>query len=87
MRKWQSFVSPWSVAALALWIVVLLLVANWALPVFANADCGALEGGARIPCTRTTVEWVPSLLTGASVATLVVVGVLLAIRVLPPRQH
>jgi len=36
MRNWIRFVSPWSLAAVAVWIVVLTVVANWAVPVFAN---------------------------------------------------
>ena len=66
--------SPWSLAALAVWIVVLVVVANWAVPVFANVASGPQCTSSVCPPTTTTVEWLPILLTGTVVATLVVVG-------------
>ena len=79
MTKWTRFVSPWAVAALALWIVVLIVVASWAVPVFANVEGGAIQCNASVCPTVTTVEWVPILLTGAVAATLVV-GAIWALR-------
>ena len=72
MTNWTRFASPWSVVALAVWIVVLLLVANWAVPVFANVPSGP-QCTASV-CPTATTEWLPILLTGAVVATLVVVA-------------
>ena len=72
MTNWTRFVSSWSVAALAVWIVVLIVVANLAVPVFANVDGGALQCNASVCPTATTVEWLPILLSGAVAATLVV---------------
>lgn len=71
MTKWPRFVSPWSLATLAVWIVVLIVVANWAVPVFANVANGP-QCTASVCPTVTTVEWLPILLTGAVAATLVV---------------
>jgi hypothetical protein len=72
MTNRGRFVSPWSVAALAAWIVVLIVVANWSVPVFANVEGGGLQCNASVCPTVTTVEWLPILLTGAVAATLVV---------------
>jgi hypothetical protein len=71
MTNWSRFVSPWSFAALAAWIVVLIVVANWAVPIFANVPTGP-QCTASVCPTVTTVEWLPILLTGAVAATLVV---------------
>jgi hypothetical protein len=79
MTSWTRFVSPWSVAALAVWILVLIVVANLAVPVFANVEGGAIQCNASVCPTVTTVEWLPILLSGAVAATLVV-GVLLGLR-------
>ena len=35
MRRLVEFISPWALAGLAVWIVVLGVVANWVIPVFA----------------------------------------------------
>ena len=73
MTKWTRFVSPWSVVVLAAWIVIMVAVANWAVPVFANVEGYGLECTLNAcPRTVTTVEWVPIVLSGAAAATLVV---------------
>jgi hypothetical protein len=72
VNNWTRFVSPWSAAALAVWIVVLIVVANGAVPVFANVGGGGVQCNASTCPTVTTVEWLPILLTGAVAATLVV---------------
>jgi len=73
MRNWTQFVSPWSVVAFASWIVILVVVANWAVPVFANVEGYGLQCTLNVcPRTVTTVEWVPIVLSGAVAATLVV---------------
>jgi hypothetical protein len=79
MTKWARRVSPWSVAALAAWIVILIVVANWAVPVFANVEGPGLQCSASVCPTVTTVEWVPILLTGGVAASLVV-GTMWALR-------
>lgn len=73
MTKWTRFVSPWSVVVLAAWIVIMVAVANWAVPVFANVEGYGLECTLNAcPRTVTTVEWVPIVLSGAVAAALVV---------------
>jgi predicted secreted protein len=64
---------------MAVWIVVLIVVANWAVPVFANVGSGPQCTLSACPRTATTVEWVPILITGAVAAT-VTVGVLWGLR-------
>ena len=87
MTSWPRIVSPWALAALAVWIVVLIVVANWAVPVFANVEgSGGIQCNASVCPTVTTVEWVPILLTGAVAAT-VIVGVLWGLRKRLSRNH
>jgi len=86
MTNWTRFVSPWSMAALAVWIVVLFVVANWAVPVFANVEGPGLQCDTSVCPTVTTVEWLPILLTGAVAATLVV-GTLWGLRKGLSRNH
>jgi hypothetical protein len=71
MAGWTRFVSPWSLAALAAWIVVLVVVANWAVPAFANVPSGPQCTLSVCPPTASSVEWLPVLLTGSVAATLV----------------
>jgi hypothetical protein len=85
MTNWARFVSPWSVAALAVWIVVLVVVANLAVPVFANVTTGPQCTASVCPPYATTVEWLPILLTGAVAATLVL-GTLWGLRRLLSRN-
>jgi hypothetical protein len=75
----MRFVSPWSAAALVVWIVVLVVVANLAIPVFANVESPGLQCIPTVCPTVTTVEWVPILLTGAVAATMAV-GTIWALR-------
>jgi hypothetical protein len=70
MTNWTRFVSPWAVVALAVWVVVMVVVANWAVPVFANVPSG--PQCTATDCPRVTTEWVPVLLAGAGAATAVV---------------
>jgi hypothetical protein len=85
VRNWWRYLSPWSIAALVIWILVLMIVANWAVPVFANVEGGGLQCDAAVCPTHTTVEWVPILLTG-SVAATFVVGALWLVGKLRPRE-
>ena len=58
--------------------MVLIVVANWAVPVFANVPSGPQCTASECP-TVTTVEWLTILLIGAVAATLVV-GTLWSLR-------
>ena len=58
--------------------MVLIVVANWAVPVFANVPSGP-QCTASVCPTVTTVEWLTILLIGAVAATLVV-GTLWSLR-------
>jgi len=72
MKALRSFVSPWALAGLAVWIVVLGAVANWAIPVFANVGSG--PGCESPPCQPNWMptDWLPVLGTGVITATIVV---------------
>lgn len=67
-RSW----SLWPVVLAVVWLVAAAAVTAWAIPVFAQpVGCGLGR-----PCTaRQSVEWLPSLATGA-VAASVLVGLL-----------
>ena len=70
MTSWTRFVSPWAIAALAVWVMVMGVVANWAIPAFANVPSG--PQCTATDCPTVTTEWVPVLLAGAAAATAVV---------------
>lgn len=83
MSRLHEFVSPWALAGLGVWIVVLGVVANWAIPVFANVGSG--PQCEVLPCEPNylTTEWFPVLATGvitASVVTAALAGVVLLLR-------
>jgi hypothetical protein len=67
----RGFVSPWAIGGVVLWLVVLVVVTQWAIPVFANVGSGPPCEGASCP-TAATTEWLPSLVVAAIAASLVV---------------
>ena len=78
MRRLPEFVLPWALLGLAVWIVVLGGVSNWAIPVFANVGSG--PGCQFPPCEPNYIptDWFPVLATGlitASVVTAALLGV------------
>lgn len=83
VNRLLGFISPWALAAVAVWIVVMGVVANWAIPVFANVGTG--PGCVVTPCgpNYLPTDWFPVLATGfvvASIMTAVLVGVVLLAR-------
>lgn len=73
MRSLRDLVSPMAVASLALWLVVLVVVTNLAIPVFANVGSGPQPFCPGTTCARQpTIEWLPSLATAFMVSTVAV---------------
>jgi hypothetical protein len=66
----RDLASPWAIAGVMVWIVVMVVVAIWAIPVFAQPIGGALQDCSPSPCP-TTVEWFPVLTTAAISASIV----------------
>jgi hypothetical protein len=85
MKALWSFLSPWALAAVAVWIVLLGVVANWAIPVFANVGSG--PGCEFPPCEPNWMptDWFPVLAAGVVGATFVTV--VLAVVVLLVRKR
>jgi hypothetical protein len=59
----------WAIAGVMVWIVVLVIVTAWAIPVFAQPIGGALQDCSPSRCP-TTIEWFPVLTTAAILATI-----------------
>jgi len=76
MRTLREAISPMAVAGLVLWLVVMVVTTNLAIPVFANVSGGPQTLCPQPTCpsvqTMTTVEWLPSLITAFLAATAVV---------------
>jgi hypothetical protein len=84
VKRLPDFISPWALAAIAVWLAVVGIVANWAIPVFANVGSGpACEFP---PCAPDylPIDWLPVLGTAVVVASSVVV--LLAALLLAARR-
>ena len=71
MTKRDWLASPWPIVALAAWLVLMVIGTQLAIPIFANVASPGLQCDPACP-TETTTEWLPSLLTAAAVATIVV---------------
>lgn len=71
-------VSLWILAVVIVWVAVAVGVTIWAIPVNAQPiGCGL---GPPPPCTpHLSVEWVPSLMMGATAAS-IVIAVLIGVR-------
>jgi len=83
MSSLRGVVSPWAIGALAAWLLVMVVVTQLALPVFANVAGPGLQCPPTTCPTRTTTEWLPSLLVGVIAASLAVGtgwGMLMGIR-------
>jgi hypothetical protein len=44
MKRLLSFVSPWALAVIATWLVVMVVAYNWAIPIYANIGDPGLCG-------------------------------------------
>ena len=86
MRALRDLVSPMALVSLALWVVVLVVVTNLAIPVFANVGGGPQPFCAQVTCApQQTTEWLPSLATAFVASTLVVGGLWSAVTVIRRR--
>ena len=83
VKRLLGFISPWALAGIAVWLAVLGLVANWAIPVFANVSSGPACQGPPCPPSYLPIDWFPVLGTaiiGASIVTALVAGVVVLVR-------
>jgi hypothetical protein len=86
MRALREVVSPMALAGLVIWLVVMVVVTNLAISVFANVGGGPQPFCPQATCApQPTTEWLPSLATAFVAATLVVGGLWGAVTVVRRR--
>jgi hypothetical protein len=80
MKAFSSFVSPWALVGLAVWLVVMVIAYNWAIPIYANLGGPGLcpaESPNCSPATFTVTQ--PDTTVFALIVASLVTGLLTAI--------
>jgi hypothetical protein len=52
VKRLLDFVSPWALAAIAVWLVVMVIAYNWAIPIYANIGSAPLCGEPLANCSQ-----------------------------------
>jgi len=76
MKRFLGFVSPWALAAIAMWLVVMVLAYNWAIPIYANIGGPGLCGEPNCGSVGTFTVNVPGTLNFALIVATCVTVVL-----------
>lgn len=80
MKAVLSFVSPWALAGIALWLVVLVIAYNWAIPIYANIGGPGLCPAESPNCSPATFRVTqPDTIVFALIVASLVTGLLAAI--------
>lgn len=83
VRRLLGFVSPWALAGIAVWMVILAIAHNWAIPLFTNASTGPQCADTPCPPPALLVDQPGALvfaLVAASVVTALLAGVVVVAR-------
>lgn len=85
MSTLRGILSPWALAATAVWLLVMVIAYNWAIPIYANVGGPGLCPGERPSCSPETFtvaqpDTAIFAVIVASLVTALLAGILLLIR-------
>lgn len=87
VQRFRVLVSPWLIGGLAVWIGLMAGATAWSIPIFANVATPGLNCTPEPCATVVTTEWLPSLIMGAVIGSVLTGAFLGAAGLLQARRR